>query len=568
MHWLRDLWRLSSDRIGPKRRRSGCSLEVLPLERRGLLSTLTVSSAADQGAGTLRAALESAQNGDSIVFSTQMHRKTIRLASGPLVVASSVTIGSPGGRGVTITADGSSGDFVIAQGVQATLQSLIITGGKAAQGGGIENFGGLDLFGCTLRANQAVLGGAIYNEAIGSFTGTSLNPSTDTSGTLSVVSCMLVGNSAIAGPGQQAAGGAIESVNGNLAVASSTFRRDSATGGSSGGNGAGGAVDAIFSVVSISGSTFVKNGAFGGSAAGSGFGGAVDIQRSPSLQSAGVANQTSLIGDIFKQNRALGGLGGGNGLGGAVRVEDDLSSTGDGVFISSCQFTSNQAIGGSGSVAGDGAGGAIKLGSEIGPDTTIAMTLDGEKYIRNRALGGKGTIQGGDGQGGAVDLLANNPAPNSSRAQSSVAGIVDAVTKSRITASNSSGLGNSATGGSGGGGGEGGVFHLGFGDLATLQLEDSSYTGNSAIGGKGVNSSGIASGAAGGAILLDSGTIAFRNSVRVSNNKAMGTPKSLQGGLGGGLALRNGSFITPGSTGENITGNQAQAPDQNVFMQS
>ncbi len=560
MYWLGSRRHSSSRTIEARRRNRKCSPEFALLESRALLSTyLTVTSAANQGAGTLRHALASSQSGDTIVFAPQMQAKTIRLTS-ELEVNTNVNIFGLQSGGVTISAQGKSRDFLIDPGVQVTLQYLTLTGGKAAQGGAIEDFGGLDLFACVLRGNQATMGGAIFTEAPGSSTDPSLNPSTDTTGNLSVVDCQLVGNRAVAGPGQQASGGAIDAVSANIAVASSTLTGNTATGGSGGGNGLGGAIDAFLTVVNISGDTLARNKALGGSMAGSAFGGAVNIEDSPSKMSPFVPNQTTVIGDVFKQNLALGGKGGGNGLGGAVRVANDLSSSSDGVFIAASNFIGNQANGGSGSVGGYGAGGAIKLGSESGPDSTSTMTLDSDTLNNNSATGGNGTQQGGDGDGGAVDLMADEPSGTPAPAPTSAA-ILDALTPSRITASNSSGRNNGSEGGSGGGGGEGGVFHLGFG-TADLEIDDGFYTGNSATGGPGTGRGGRAGGT-GGAILLDSGIDTLQN-VFVSGNEAMGTPKTFNGGRGGGVAMRYGSSLDSNAV---ITGNRAQSPDQNMFVQ-
>jgi hypothetical protein len=571
MSWLINRRHSSSSTIEATRRTRKCSPGLTLLEGRALLSTLTVSSAGDQGPGTLRGALASSQNGVTIVFAPRMHGKTIRLTSGPLVVSTNVTIIGPGARGVTISAHGTSGDFMIEPDVQATFQSLTITGGNATQGGGIDNLGGLDLFECTLRGNQANQGGAIYNAAPASSPGSAVNSSTNTIGSLSVIDSAFVGNSAVAGPGQIASGGAIDSVNGNIAVASSKFSKNRAMGGSGGGNGLGGAIDADFSLIDISGDTLAHNEALGGSAAGDGIGGAIDIQNSPSEMLTPTQtnpnltspNQTTVIGDVFKQNLAVGGEGGGNGLGGAVRVANDGSM--NGVFIGSCQFSGNQANGGSGSFGGYGAGGAIKLGSESGPDSTSTMTLDSDTYINNSATGGNGMQQGGAGDGGAVDLLAdtNNPSPSTPASAPSTAAIVRATTSIRITLSNSSGRANGSAGGSGGGDGVGGVFHLGFGPADVeidLEIDDSFYTNNSATGGPG---KGPADGAraAGGAIMLDSGNDTLQN-VFVTGNVAMGTPRTLKGGRGGGLALGNVSSFDSNAV---ITGNRAESPNQNMF---
>ena len=60
--------------------RSRLVLEVL--EDRQLLSPLTVTSAADDGAGTLRQTIAVAESGDTIQFSPELSGQTISLTSG------------------------------------------------------------------------------------------------------------------------------------------------------------------------------------------------------------------------------------------------------------------------------------------------------------------------------------------------------------------------------------------------------------------------------------------------------------------------------------------------------
>jgi hypothetical protein len=71
---------------------------VESLEDRTVPSTLTVTSAADDGsAGTLRAVLAAAAPGDTIQFSHQLNHHTITLALGQLVIGKNLKPGSPGG---------------------------------------------------------------------------------------------------------------------------------------------------------------------------------------------------------------------------------------------------------------------------------------------------------------------------------------------------------------------------------------------------------------------------------------------------------------------------------------
>jgi hypothetical protein len=66
------------------------------MERRTLLSTLNVTSAADHGHGTLRQAIIDASPGDTIQFASKLKGRTITLTSGPLAIGQDLTINGPG----------------------------------------------------------------------------------------------------------------------------------------------------------------------------------------------------------------------------------------------------------------------------------------------------------------------------------------------------------------------------------------------------------------------------------------------------------------------------------------
>ena len=94
--------RRSRARRKPARQRHISRLDVL--EDRTLLSTLLVKSAADDGsAGTLRAVLAAAKNGDTIQFARALDGHTITLTQGQLVVSQSVTIDGPGASELAIS---------------------------------------------------------------------------------------------------------------------------------------------------------------------------------------------------------------------------------------------------------------------------------------------------------------------------------------------------------------------------------------------------------------------------------------------------------------------------------
>ena len=197
-------------------------------------ATITVTSTADSGAGTLRQALANANDGDTIDFSVT---GTITLSSGELSVNDSITISGPGANVLAVSGNHVSGVFFIATGKTVTISGLTITNGTLGiennhatltisnstvsgnsnndGGGGIENDGGtLAISNSTLSGNSANAGGGIFsaggmltisnstlsgNSAV--FGGGIFNDGRDGSAPLTISNSTLSGNSATAGAG-------------------------------------------------------------------------------------------------------------------------------------------------------------------------------------------------------------------------------------------------------------------------------------------------------------------------------------------------------------------------------
>src|SRR5713101_4527948 len=105
-------------------------------------ATNNVTSTADSGAGTLRAALASAADGDTIDASSVTG--TILLTSGELLVTNSVTIVGPGPANLAVNGNfpnTTNRVFHIGSATAVTIASLTITNGKAT-GSSPANFGG------------------------------------------------------------------------------------------------------------------------------------------------------------------------------------------------------------------------------------------------------------------------------------------------------------------------------------------------------------------------------------------------------------------------------------------
>jgi hypothetical protein len=145
-------------------------------------ATLTVSTTADSGAGSLREALTNAVAGDTITFTTS---GTIQLLSNlPTISIITLTIN---GNGATVRGGTSIRIFMVAGGADVTINNLTMTEGNCnsgcsllngsggMNGGGIYNVGTLTLTRSTLSGNKAQFGGGIYNEGTLTFTNSTVS---------------------------------------------------------------------------------------------------------------------------------------------------------------------------------------------------------------------------------------------------------------------------------------------------------------------------------------------------------------------------------------------------------
>jgi hypothetical protein len=157
-------------------------------------ATLTVTSLADSGPGSLRSALASATNGDTIQFSVTLPA-TITLTNGELLVTNSISIIGPGSP-TDLALDGNHAGRVleITPSIVVSLANLTITNGFTSglpptnQGGGIlTTHSSLMISNCVLSGNSASLGGGVFNDGeIGTGNGNAI---------LKVLNSILVKNS-------------------------------------------------------------------------------------------------------------------------------------------------------------------------------------------------------------------------------------------------------------------------------------------------------------------------------------------------------------------------------------
>ena len=174
-NWMK---KVNKKRRAASRRRLGCE----SLEDRRVLATLTVTSLADAGAGSLRDAIATSNaNGedDTILFDASVAGGTVSLTSGALTIGETGFATTITGSGETLDAGGTSGVVVVddgdgyvqTAGVVATISNVTITGGDVSYdsgstqytGGGIQSGEELILDNVTITGNTGDFGAGVAN---------------------------------------------------------------------------------------------------------------------------------------------------------------------------------------------------------------------------------------------------------------------------------------------------------------------------------------------------------------------------------------------------------------------
>lgn len=107
---------------------------------------VTVTSAADSGAGSLRKALDAVCVGGTIGFAPALAGQTITLSGGPLTLAKNVTVDASAAAGLTLSGNDADRVLIVNAGTTATLKGLTLTEGYGWQlAGGVLNNGNLTL---------------------------------------------------------------------------------------------------------------------------------------------------------------------------------------------------------------------------------------------------------------------------------------------------------------------------------------------------------------------------------------------------------------------------------------
>ena len=463
-----------------------------------LAATITVTSTADAGAGSLRAAVKMAAAGDEIVFAADIDGQPIVLLS-VIDLRTDLTIRGNGQMATRISGNGTNRAFSIMNMAEVHLYDLRIYNGREFLGGGLRVRAGASLHAHGIKVDGCVAfsprpdrgGGAIYNE-----------------GMLYLERCTLANNKAI---GKQGSGGAIlNAPGGMLDVAHSIIRKNEA-------NRAGGGIEdasGSATLVTITETRINKNTVFNAPGNGGGIhiggdgsmtvtGGAVN-QNTAGAEGGGLWNASGTLtvsNTIVANNTAMGNdadQGGGglynNGNGTIVLTDNarilnnkatGTSGSGGGILnnvgatltIMDSEITGNEA---------NRAGGGIEDASGSGSAFTVTNTMIDDNVVYTSPGNGGGIHIGGDGS-----LTVTGGTVNDNEAGAEGGGIWNNL--GTLTIKGNAAIRRNVAMGNDADQGGGGLYNNGGGTIVLMedvQITENMATGTSGSGGGILNNTG------------------------------------------------------------------------------
>lgn len=369
-------------------------------------ATLSVTSNANSGSGSLRAIVAAANAGDVITFNLTVPA-TITLAS-PIVLTKNLSISGPGASALTISGNDAVQILFVASGVNASVTALTLSHGAGAVGGAVSNNGNLTLRDVSLTGNRdGSAGGAIYNGTqtlalnhctISGNTGGYLGGGLFNAGTATIVDSMISNNRA-------RRGGGIGNSFGSLTVIDSVIADNEASDPVAGNAppfddfGIGGGIDNESGIVRITGSRLSGNRAhYDGGGLYTAYGGSRATVSASTVDS----NSTTFAG---------GGIS--NRAGGSLTVDASIVSNntapylGAGVYNDGTAATlTNSTVAGNRSQRTAGA--ILTNNSAL---TVVNVTIaanTGGVYLSGGSIRMKRSLLGGNGDGGNCVTLSGN----------------------------------------------------------------------------------------------------------------------------------------------------------------
>ena len=198
---------------------------------------IMVTSAANEGEGSLRAAITSSKSGDVVLIDGSLNNKTINLQS-EIMIPEGITIDGRQAPDLVISGRGKNRIFRLKEDKTTTLHYLNLEKGKGDRGGAIllQQKSLLILNNCRLSNSAGKQGGAIYM---------------DYRSSLQLDHCELKDNNSLRGDLIRSGGGIASNSGGSLTVKNSLFS------GNKGVNG--GAINLVHTVLEVVNCGFVNN---------------------------------------------------------------------------------------------------------------------------------------------------------------------------------------------------------------------------------------------------------------------------------------------------------------------
>ncbi|MEI2582916.1 hypothetical protein [Scytonema sp. PRP1] len=344
------------------------------------MATITVSSTADNGAGSLRDAIAQAKSGDTIQFGSNLAKQTITLTSGQLTVNKDLTIDGAGASGLTISGNNASRIFDVPQGGSTfTLRNLTLANGKASgdwengAGGAIRTVSSDKL--TTLNVENSKF---VNNSASGAGGG-AIWGGFNTANT--ITGSVFEGNDSTAGRSERGGGAIAVNTNSTLTVKNSDFTNNKGTNG--------GAINTVLSKLTVEDSTFRNNDSTAGGPIGPhtiGYGGAIYTDGAnasgPNYDYGPVGGTITIRNSEFEGNKAAG-QGGGLFL---------YAYPPDKVIVENSKISKNEVIQDS---RGDSLGGGLRIGNG-------EFTVNNTTFSENRALQQGGGLWVGEQAPGTI----------------------------------------------------------------------------------------------------------------------------------------------------------------------